>query len=36
MTDIWNAKTYSKFLDLRTRPAKDLLYAIPESFQPFS
>jgi trans-aconitate 2-methyltransferase len=34
MTDIWNAKTYSKFLDLRTRPAKDLLYAIPESFQP--
>jgi trans-aconitate 2-methyltransferase len=34
MTDIWNAKTYSQFLDLRTRPARDLLMAIPSSFQP--
>lgn len=34
MSDLWNAKTYSQFLDLRTRPARDLLAAVPESFQP--
>ncbi len=34
MTDIWNAKTYAKFLDLRTKPACDLLFAIPPSFKP--
>lgn len=34
MIDSWNAKTYSQFLDLRTRPARDLLSAIPDSFQP--
>jgi trans-aconitate methyltransferase len=34
MTDMWNAKTYTKLLDVRTRAAKDLLFAIPESFQP--
>lgn len=32
--DSWNAKTYSQFLDLRTRPARDLLSVIPHSFQP--
>ena len=30
----WNVDIYSKFLDLRTRPARDLLAAIPASFQP--
>lgn len=34
MTDIWHAKTYTKFLDLRTKPAQDLLFAIPKSFTP--
>ncbi len=34
MTDMWNAKTYSQFLDLRTKPAKDLLFAIPETVNP--
>src|SRR3990167_5181094 len=34
MTDLWNAKTYSEFLDVRTRPAKDLLSAIPHTFHP--
>jgi len=34
MADTWNAKTYSQFLDLRTRPARDLLSAIPNSFDP--
>lgn len=34
MTDIWQAKTYAKFLDARTRAAKDLLFAIPTSFIP--
>ncbi|HSW93016.1 MAG TPA: methyltransferase domain-containing protein [Gammaproteobacteria bacterium] len=32
--DAWNAEIYSQFLDLRTRPAKDLLSVIPDSFQP--
>ena len=34
MTDTWDAKLYGQFLDLRTRPARDLLSAIPTSFQP--
>ncbi|MGB6976394.1 MAG: methyltransferase domain-containing protein [Gammaproteobacteria bacterium] len=34
MTNFWNAKVYSQFLDLRTRPARDLLSVIPNSFQP--
>lgn len=32
--DSWNNETYSQFLDLRTRPARDLLAAIPNSIQP--
>jgi trans-aconitate 2-methyltransferase len=34
MKSSWNTKTYSKFLDLRTEPARDLLAALPDSFQP--
>jgi trans-aconitate 2-methyltransferase len=34
MSDLWNATTYSHFLDARTRPARDLLAAIPTSFHP--
>src|SRR3990167_7891622 len=34
MMDSWNAKTYSQFLNLRTRPARDLLSGIPDSLQP--
>lgn len=34
MTVDWNANTYIQFLDLRTRPAHDLLAAIPDHFQP--
>lgn len=34
MTDTWDAKAYSRFLDLRTKPARDLLATIPHSFQP--
>lgn len=34
MINSWDAKIYSQFLDLRTRPAHDLLSAIPDSFQP--
>ena len=34
MTERWDAKLYSQFIDLRTKPARDLLAAIPESLQP--
>ena len=34
MNIAWNPDTYSQFLDLRTRPAKDLLAAIPSNFYP--
>jgi trans-aconitate 2-methyltransferase len=34
MSDSWNFEVYSQFLDLRTRPARDLLSVIPHSFQP--
>ena len=34
MTDSWNPDSYSQFLDLRTRPARDLLAVIPHFFQP--
>lgn len=31
---MWNAKNYAEFLDLRTRPVRDLLNAIPSNFEP--
>ena len=34
MTDIWHADSYATFLDLRTKVAKDLLFAIPDTFSP--
>lgn len=34
MTDFWDAESYCRFLALRTRPARDLLAAIPASFSP--
>ena len=34
MSDIWNASIYSQFIDARTKPARDLLAAIPKSFSP--
>lgn len=34
MTDIWHADTYTKFLDSRTKPARDLLFSIPDFFSP--
>lgn len=34
MSDQWNANVYSQFLPLRTRPARDLLNALPISFKP--
>jgi len=36
MTHVWNPNIYSQFLDLRTRPARDLLNAIPNTIQPRS
>ena len=30
----WDADTYSKFLNFRTRPACDLLFAIPDNVKP--
>lgn len=32
--DTWNSKIYSQFLDLRTRPARDLLAGISETQEP--
>lgn len=34
MSHLWNATIYSQFLELRTRPARDLLAAIPKTFNP--
>lgn len=34
MTKSWDPKIYGQFLGLRTRPARDLLAAIPNSFYP--
>jgi trans-aconitate 2-methyltransferase len=33
-TNNWNAQRYKQFLDLRTQPARDLVSAIPDNFQP--
>jgi trans-aconitate 2-methyltransferase len=32
--DIWDPSTYAQYLELRTRPARDLLAAIPDGFAP--
>lgn len=34
MKNSWNVINYNQFLDLRTRPARDLLSSIPDSFNP--
>ena len=34
MNDTWHADTYCQFLEARTRPARDLLAAIPDNLQP--
>ncbi|NNM58501.1 MAG: methyltransferase domain-containing protein [Legionellales bacterium] len=34
MSNFWHATTYSQFIDLRTRPAIDLLAILPQTLQP--
>lgn len=34
MSCTWNVESYSEFLEIRTRPARDLLAVIPDSFHP--
>lgn len=34
MQDIWSAHIYKEFLEARTKPAKDLLFSIPDTFTP--
>ncbi len=34
MNNFWDAATYSQFIDLRTRPAMELLAVLPLTFQP--